>query len=115
MIVEIELVGGRDHEVVALVCGSLEDVGPVPAPPLDDDALGRLGFHLLVPCHRPLAEAFDDPDDLASEIGLYVLVRLQALLGLEPVYVRHSFPHLVANLVAGEIQVRRGEQHERLR
>ncbi len=49
-------------------------------------------------------------DDLAPEIGLDVLVGLQALFGLEPVNVRHAFPHLVANLVAGEIEVRCGEQ-----
>src|ERR1043165_7737449 len=110
MIIEIELVRGRDHEVVAGVCCGLEDVRPIPAPPLDDDALWRLRFHLLVPGHRPLAEPFYNPDDLASEIGLYLLVGIQALLGLEPVYVGHAFPHLVTDFVTGEIEVRAWEQ-----
>src|SRR4029453_1207142 len=84
---EVELVGRGNHEVMTFVCGSREHVGPVSAPPLDDDTLWGVGFHLLVPCHRPLAETLNDPNDLASEISLYVLIRLQTLLGLAPVSV----------------------------
>src|SRR6476469_5484075 len=70
MIVEVEFVGGGDDEVVTALSRGLEHVGPVAAPPLDDDAFGRLGFYLLVPGHRPLAEAFDGRGNLAPEISL---------------------------------------------
>src|SRR4051812_4184600 len=115
VIVEVELVCGRDDDVVTALRSGLEYVGPVPSPPLDNHPLWRLSFHLLVPCHGPLAEAFDDADNLASEIGLYFLVRRQPLLRHEPVYVGHALPHLVANFVAGEIDVRRREQPADLR
>ena len=74
VIVEIELVGRRDHEVVAFFAAASRTSGLSLRHHWMTTLLGALGFDLLVPCHRPLAEALDDPDDLAPEIGLDVLV-----------------------------------------